>query len=160
MVATPHFYPEYYENYADVQLEKRFNVLKDKLCQERIDVHLYKGMEILGTEHLCDDLQNKRVWTINDTKYFLVVFDFDEKPDYCTKILADTKEIGYIPVIAHPEWYYFVQDDPALVCEWFKSHCGIQVNKGSILGYFGKREQRTVGSAIILCRVWPVMPMG
>lgn len=148
LVATPHFYPGYYENYADEELEQKFNALKDKFYQERIDVRLYKGMEILGTDHLCDDLLNKRVWTINDTKYFLVEFDFDEDPVYCSKILADSKAIGFIPVVAHPERYYFVQDDPALVYEWFMADYGIQVNKGSILGYFGDREKKTADSLI------------
>lgn len=148
IVATPHFCPGYYENYAGIELEQIFISLKDKLNQERIPVSLYKGMEILGTDHLCDDLESGRVWTINGTKYFLVEFDFDEDPEYCSMILTDSKKKGYIPVVAHPERYYFVQKDPALVYEWFTAGYGIQVNKGSILGYFGEREQRTADSLI------------
>ena len=148
LVATPHFYPGYYENYVSAELEEKYNVLKEKLAQERIAIELYRGMEILGTDHLCDDLINGRVWTINDTKYFLVEFEFDEDPYFCSRILSQSKECGYIPVIAHPERYYFVQDDPALVYEWYQLGYGIQVNKGSILGYFGKREQRTAESLI------------
>ena len=148
LVATPHFYPGYYENYASVELEQKFNAFKDTLSQERIPVHLYKGMEILGTDHLCEDLLNGRVWTLNGTKYFLVEFEFDADPEYCSKILADSKDIGYIPIVAHPERYYFVQDDPALVYEWFHLGYGIQVNKGSVLGFFGKREQRIADSLI------------
>lgn len=148
IIATPHFYPGYYENYVTEELEQKFNELKDKFYQERISVQLYKGMEILGTDHLCDDLINGRVWTLNGTKYFLVEFDFEEKPEYCSNLLSKAKEIGYIPVVAHPERYYYIQDDPALIYEWYNAGYGIQVNKGSILGYFGEREKSTADSLI------------
>lgn len=148
IVVTPHFYPGLYDNYADERLEKKWGELSERLQKERIPVVLFRGMEILGTDHLCEDLIGGRVWTLNDTKYFLVEFDFDEDPDYCSRILKKSADAGYIPVIAHPERYYFVQRDPALVYRWYMSGYGIQLNKGSILGYFGKREKETAASLL------------
>ncbi|MDO4415855.1 MAG: hypothetical protein Q4C20_12350 [Erysipelotrichaceae bacterium] len=148
IVTTPHFYPGLYDNYVNEDLKNKWNALNDRVKRERISVRLYKGMEILGTDRLCDDLVSHRVWTINHTKYFLVEFDFDEDPSYCSKILDESYDIGYIPVVAHPERYYFVQKDPAIVYEWFMKGYGIQVNKGSILGYFGEREMKTADSLI------------
>lgn len=148
IVATPHFYPGLYDNYADESLERKWQELRERLQRERLPIKLYRGMEILGTDHLKDDLVNGRVWTLNNTKYFLVEFDFDENPQNCSRRLKDCIEAGYIPVIAHPERYYFVQKDPDLVYQWYLSGCGIQLNKGSVLGYFGRREKETADSLL------------
>ena len=47
------------------------------------------------------------------------------------------------PVVAHPERYQAVQRNPEIVGEWFERGYGIQLNKGSILGHFGRREKQT-----------------
>ena len=45
-------------------------------------------------------------------------------------------------MIAHPERYSCVQRDPMVVNEWYRMGCLFQVNRGSLLGRFGRREQR------------------
>lgn len=45
--------------------------------------------------------------------------------------------------MAHPERYYCVQDTPDLVYRWMQEGILTQVNAGSFLGGFGRREERT-----------------
>ena len=45
--------------------------------------------------------------------------------------------------MAHPERYYCVQDTPDLVYRWMQEGILTQVNAGSFLGVFGRREERT-----------------
>lgn len=52
-------------------------------------------------------------------------------------------EAGKIPLIAHPERYFCVQDFPEIVYEWLRSGCYAQMNKGSILGRFGGRVRES-----------------
>lgn len=47
-----------------------------------------------------------------------------------------------MPIIAHPERYYFVQRHPEIAFEWYESGYHLQVNKGSILGGFGRTARR------------------
>lgn len=148
IVTTSHCYPGLYDNYASQELNEKWDELVHRIETERIPVHLYKGMEIMAYNQLPDDLINSKVWTINHTNYFLVEFEFDEKPDYCNDILSKCSECGFRPVIAHPERYYCIQDDPGIVYKWFKLGYGIQINKGSLLSRFGRREKRTAESLL------------
>ncbi len=148
IVATPHFFPGLYDNYVTEELVDKFHELEKRVRNERIPIEVLKGMEILGTDTLYELLKNGNVWTINEQKYFLVEFNFDVNPEDCSRILAEASEDGFFPVIAHPERYYYVQRDPSIVYKWFKEGYGIQVNKGSLLGFFGKNVYSIANSLL------------
>ena len=78
-------------------------------------------------------------------RYFLTEFSFDEDPAFCHDILAECASMGFRPVIAHPERYFFLQDDPRIAFDWCISGYALQVNKGSLLGRFGPGPQETAG---------------
>ena len=44
---------------------------------------------------------------------------------------------GYQPLVAHPERYDYIQEDPELVNAWKRMGCLFQVNRGSLTGRFG-----------------------
>ena len=144
LVTTPHCnIPDEYDNYADESLAALWRRLESSAAQAGIPIKLCRGMEIFATEDLPELLSEKRVWTINDTRYFLVEFSFGEDPDFCMQILSECRDLGFLPIIAHPERYFFLQDDPALAYEFCVSGYGLQVNKGSLLGSFGPVPKRT-----------------
>ena len=143
LVATPHCnIPDEFENYAEPVLLDLWKRLEDEAKREEIPVKLYRGMEIFATEELPELLRQGRVWTLNDTSYFLVEFSFREDPDFCRDVLKRCVDLGFQPIIAHPERYYFIQDDPELAFEFCVSGYGLQLNKGSLLGRFGRGPKR------------------
>ena len=144
LVATPHGnIPGEYENYVDEDLAALWDTLNREKDYAEIPIRLCRGMEVFATQELPKLLQEGRVWTLNDTAYFLTEFSFDEDPDFCWKILRQCEELGYRPIIAHPERYFFLQGDPQLAYELCIAGYGLQVNKGSLLGRFGPEPQRT-----------------
>lgn len=144
LVATPHCnVPDEFENYAGPEMERLFRMLEEERESAGIPIRLLRGMEVFATPELPELLREKRVWTLNDTRYFLMEFSFAEDPDFCRGILRRCRDLGYRPIIAHPERYFFVQDDPQLAYEWCVDGYGLQLNKGSILGRFGPEPQRT-----------------
>lgn len=144
LVATPHCnIPDEFDNYAEPELEALFVRLDEERKKAGIPLRLCLGMEIFATEELPELLQNGRVWTLNGTRYFLMEFAFHEDPDFCDNVLRRCRELEYLPIIAHPERYYFVQDDPGIAYEWCRRGYGLQLNKGSILGRFGEQPWRT-----------------
>ena len=145
---TPHCYPGLFNNYAGDRMDQLWAQLVSRIKTERIPVHLYRGMEIMATENLPEYLCDRRVWTINHTDYFLVEFEFDEDPSWCSDILHQCSKKGFKPVIAHPERYFFIQKNPEIAYNWYKAGYGIQVNKGSVLARFGYSEKRTAESLI------------
>lgn len=144
LVTTPHGnIPDEFENYVDEDLESLWDRLEWERDRAEIPIQLCKGMEVFATPELPELLQQGRVWTLNGTRYFLIEFSFDEDPDFCTEILRACEEVEYFPVIAHPERYFFVQEDPGLAYEWCTAGYGLQINKGSLLGRFGADPRRT-----------------
>ena len=143
IVATPHCMPGIYNNYVSDRLKDRFEELRDAAHYRGIPIHVRRGMEVLGVPNIEKLIDEKKLWTINRSHYLLVEFSFDEDSEYCTDLLKKIRKKGYTPIVAHPSRYYFVQNDPQIVYDWYIDGCGIQVNKGSLLGNFGKKEQIT-----------------
>ena len=145
LVTTPHCnIPGEFDNYADERLSALWDRLEREKDRVGIEIQLCRGMEVFATPDLPELLEERSVWTLNDTDYFLMEFAFDENPDFCWEVLENCADLGYRPIIAHPERYFFVQDDPQLAFEWCTSGYGLQLNKGSLLGSFGPDSQRTV----------------
>ena len=68
------------------------------------------------------------------------VLSEDIEADFCNtgkEGLQKLKEKGYIPVLAHPERYSYVQEDPNQVMEFIRAGVFIQSNYGSIVGRYG-----------------------
>lgn len=142
LVATPHCnIPDEFENYVSPQLNELFTRLDREREEAGIPLLLCRGMEIFATPELPQLLRDGKVWTLNGSRYFLMEFAFREDPDFCRWVLRACAEQGFRPVIAHPERYYFVQDDPALAYEWCTMGYALQLNKGSVLGRFGPEVQ-------------------
>lgn len=140
LVMTPHCnIPEMFDNYNDDDvLRLRMEAFRKQVSEEGIPLELYTGMEVFGTPQVPDLLEEGRLMTINDTRYLLIEFPFGGAPYYATDILADICRMDYVPIVAHPERYEYVQKDPGIVDYWIWMGCGIQVNKGSLLGRFGR----------------------
>ena len=138
LVTTPHCnIPDEFENYADEFLEDLWDRLEWEREQAEIPIQLCKGMEVFATPELPELLKQGKIWTLNGTRNFLIEFSFDEDPAFCSEILQACVDLDYYPIIAHPERYFFVQEDPGIAFEWCTAEYGLQVNKGSLLGHFG-----------------------
>ncbi len=143
VVTTPHCnIPNESENFFCPELDALWLALGREAQRAGIPVRLRRGMEIFATENLPDLLEQGRVWTLNGTRYFLTEFAFGEDPDFCFDVLHRCRERGFWPVIAHPERYLFVQEEPAIAYEWCIRGYALQLNKGSLLGRFGRPVQR------------------
>lgn len=125
-----------------------FYRLRQELKKEEIPMRLYPGMEIYMNQEACDRLAARELLTLNNTRYVLVEFDFQEELWMVNEYLQMLDDAGYLPVIAHAERYSFVQRFPEEVYRWVNLGYVIQVNKGSLLGAFGKREQSTALSLL------------
>lgn len=144
IVATPHCnIPGIYENYFDKYYVEQFQKAVKAVKKLGLPVNIYPGMEAFATEELPDLIVNGKIMPINQSRYVLVEFPFDADPDYAFYLLKQMKKIGAIPVVAHPERYEFVQDNPQVAYEWQKRGYAVQVNKGSFEGKFGRAPRRT-----------------
>lgn len=144
LVATPHSNQEgRYENYCSDELRAGFINLRRVLREEKLPIKILIGMEIFSSEDIGEKIRSGMLTGINMTKYLLVEFPFDAEPWWIAERLEDVIEVGKIPLIAHPERYFCIWDYPELVHEWKEMGCAVQINKGSLLGKFGKEPWDT-----------------
>ncbi len=150
MVTTPHCNIRgHYENYEDSGVcRDAFLRFRSALEAEEIPLKIVRGMEIYGVGDVRRMIDERRLISLNHTGNYLIEFPFDMHPDEMTDGLYMVFAAGGVPVLAHPERYYCVQDSPELVYYWMEEGVLTQVNMGSFLGVFGRREERTAATLL------------
>lgn len=142
IVTTPHFPGEAASIWRLKTLMERFQLLERTLQREEIPLKLHLGCEILCVPQTPAMAERHALPTIGDSDYLLTEFNFGESVGYITQMLEMLRYNGYKPVVAHPERYTAVQQDPLVCRHWAeKTGCVLQLNKGSLLGAFGSRVQ-------------------
>lgn len=143
MVATPHCASD-----RTREVRSAAVLLREALREEQIPLRLFMGMEIFGTPDTADLLRAGKLYTLNNSRYPLIEFDFVSDGGKETQILSSVIQAGYQPIVAHPERYAYVQQDPELVNFWKRMGCLFQVNRGSLFGRFGEEAQDVALSLI------------
>ena len=143
IVATPHCNLNMARpNYRGWDYALAFSMFKALLKQRGIPITILPGAEVYGRSHNIRQLiEENRLVTLNHSRYLLVEFNFGADGEYISRILDAVSHRGLIPVVAHPERYEAVQQDPGLAQYWFSRGYIIQLNKGSILGLLGEGAQ-------------------
>ena len=141
IILTPHYLEDTYE----VNEENR-NVLLSKLkkCIPGIVLDLYLANEIYVTHNMLDLLKEKQASTINNTKYVLFELPMTRNISNLNSIIYGLLENKYIPVIAHPERYKYVQEDPNMLIDLINLGVLFQANFGSLIGIYGNEAKKTV----------------
>ena len=115
--------------------------LNSMLSQEGIPLRIYPGMEIFGTMETAKRLRAGTLCTLAGSCYPLIEFPFVDYDEEATEILASVLRLGLRPIVAHPERYRYTQRQPQLLNLWMDMGCLLQINRGSLLGRFGEREE-------------------
>lgn len=132
MAATPHCVDG-----GAGEIRDRVLLLREALEDAGIPLRLYMGMEIFGTRDTARLLRTGRLMTLNNSRYPLMEFSFRGDGRRETEILRSVLDAGYLPVVAHPERYTYVQEQPEIINYWKDMGCLFQINRGSLLGRFG-----------------------
>lgn len=139
VVATPHCnLPGMFDNYFGEKYMEVYQKVVNAVQKEKLPVKIMLGMEAFATWELPDLIVEKKIMPLNQSRYVLLEFAFDEDPDYADDLLRRVKHVGARPVIAHAERYEFIQDNPQIAYRWRQRGYVIQANKGSFQGRFGR----------------------
>ena len=149
IIATPHCnIPGMYGNYFGKEYIDKYESVVRAIREENIPIEILPGMEVFSTEDLPDLIVDHKIMPLNQSRYILMEFSFDEDPEFADLILKRVAAVGAKPVIAHAEIYEFIQDYPQIAYRWYKRGYVIQANKGSFLGRFGSMAKRTADSLL------------
>ena len=144
LVATPHSNQRgRFENDDPQLLQQELEFFRAALRAEHIVLRVHLGMEIFSSSDWWERIEDGKLISLAGSQYYLVEFSFEEDPEIATDRLEQLLQHGIVPVIAHPERYSCVQESPALVYQWMRMGCRTQMNKGSMMGRFGRDAEDT-----------------
>ena len=88
IVATPHYnLPNAVDQYTAREYVDNIRHIRELLKAERIPLKLIAGMEVFVTPDICKLIEERKIYTINKSRYLLVEFDFGEEPEYIQQML-------------------------------------------------------------------------
>lgn len=140
IISTSH----YIENYYEIPVEERqewINALSGALEKEKINVDLYLGNEVYFSENIIKLLNENKIAKMNNSKYMLFEFAMNIKPINIYDVIYELIQNKITPILAHPERYRFVQQDPTLIYELLDTGVLMQTNYASIIGWYGEKAE-------------------
>lgn len=139
IISTSHYMQEYYD-----YNENRRKEILDFIKGKENDIELFLGSEIYISDEMVYLLKNKEASTINNSKYVLFELPMNMKPFNVKEVIYRLIENEYIPIIAHPERYSYVQKNIEYVKELAEMGALFQANYGSVVGWYGKDAEKTI----------------
>lgn len=121
----------------------KFERLKAVAARERLPVKLFFGMEMMADGTLFDRLQSGDVQPLGESRFLLVEFDPLDSSEWCAAATEHIRKYGYVPLIAHPERYVILQNEPWRAELWTERGAALQVTRSGIFGAFGRRAAET-----------------
>ena len=163
IILTPHYIKGSIYNANNVKKWQIFNELKSAARQAGRKVNLYLGNEIYIDGKLPDFLaayagktskEMYEVSTLNSTKYVLVEFPVRVADRTAKNTLFSLVQMGFVPVIAHPERYHYVQNNPNIVDDLLGMGCLLQGDYLALVGKYGRRAEKTLKQLLFAGKIF------
>jgi len=130
LVVTPHYV---HKEMNDKQAVRECLIeLKKAMFEEKINVRIYEGNEVMFTSDFLDVLSNKEFCTINNSQYALIEFPPTHVKNP-VRTLDDAYLAGVTPILAHAERYEQFRDDIKLFEALVECGIVVQINAQSII---------------------------
>lgn len=143
IITTSH----YIENEYDVNKESRqalIDAIQNEVNKEEIKVKLYNGAEAFITNGLVDLVEDNEIPTLAESRYVLFELPMHMNVMYLDRVIEELITSKYRPIIAHPERYDIVQENPNLAIKWVRNGVLLQSNYSSIIGNYGADAKSTL----------------
>lgn len=143
IVATPHIIGRM----SDVDVRKRDELIDEIQAiadKNKIEIQIKPGYECYISPEMNEIGEKLFEFTINkNMKYVLLELPMQNIPYFVDETLANIKELGITPIIAHPERNFAIINNPKILLDFINKGCLAQLNAGSILGYYGSSVKNT-----------------
>lgn len=137
IVATPHFLPGTAWATEKEAVRQAVRELQGNLDRNNIDLQVFPGMEIAFHKRLEERLRTDCFLPLGESSYYLIEPSFYGEQDLLLESLKSLLKVGRKIVLAHPERIYHLHTQLDVLENLVKIGLLIQVNAGSLLGYFG-----------------------
>lgn len=129
------------------RMQEQFEALQ--AAAAHLPIRLALGAEV----HICPELirqmaDSLQPPTINGSRYLLTEFPVHTREEEFLQMLEFLCNRDYIPLVAHPERYHAVIQQPGIVEPWLDMGCHLQLTGGSVLGHYGRGVQRAADALL------------
>lgn len=144
VIGTPHIIQGLYNNTAE-KILNRWKEVTSVVENKNINLKILPGAEYYIDYFFYKNLTNpKNFLTLNNNgKYMLVEFPLSGIPNIVQDIVFKIKINGFLPVLAHPERYATLIDNPKKAAELNEMGFIFQMNLGSLNGGYGSGVKKT-----------------
>ncbi len=142
IIATPHFIPGTAWAPSKETVLERVTQLNEYLSREGIQVDVLAGMELAYNNTLAERIEAREVLPLGESDFYLVEVPFD---DDISEMLWGVEQLlagGQKIIIAHPERSCGIRETIGAVSALVEKGLRVQVNSGSLVGYFGSRSRQ------------------
>ena len=141
IIATSHVLHPSYEASVETTL-KQVHQLQEILKQNGIPITIHTGHEIRINEQMPQLFGEKKLLPLAGSDYILVELPSNTVPIFTKPLLLQLQELGYTPIIAHPERNKAIAENPRRLKDLIQNGALAQVTAGSVTGHFGKTIQK------------------
>ena len=141
--ATSHYIEGEYE-FNKTDREFIIEAIMQKGEEENIDIKIHVGAEGYISNELPNLIKEGVVPTLGDSRYVLFELPLRAKVMYTEEVINKLIQMKLVPVIAHPERYELIQDEPNIAIDWIEQGALLQCNYASIIGRYGMKAKETL----------------
>lgn len=132
--ATPHYFDEHTSVCREKMLE---HFEKVKSLANSLGIELLLGNEVYIQHNLPDVVKDNKVSLMNQSRYLLMEIPRNNDINYLEDIVFELSTMKIIPILAHPERYRIVREDPEVLYDLADKGVLFQLNSGSLIGDYG-----------------------
>lgn len=140
-IATPH-YNDLFPRRPAAEIKERVHALQHVLDSHSIPLHLYSGHEALIQSGLVGDIQSGRLSTLNGSRYLLLEMWSNSWLPETERVIFELRAFGIVPIIAHPERYAAIQENPDRLHTLLQQGVLTQLTASSLLRIQGNATRK------------------
>lgn len=141
IIFTPHYMEGVYEVPCE-EIKNRISNIEDRT--NKVSLNIYQGNEIYISNEMMSLINTKKAMSLNNSRYVLFELPMRDRPMNLDQVIYDLLQAGKTPVMAHPERYTYVQENPNMLLDYIDQGVLFQANYGSIMGKYGGEIKNTV----------------
>ncbi len=141
LVITPHVRRGSFENDTR-EFDRRLQDVKDALKEENIPMELEVGAEHTIDETFFNCMKCGTLKHFGKRHSLLIELPFNFMPMDIKDVVFKLQSAGYNLILAHPERYLYLIDEPEMLSYLHDSGVSFQMNILSLVGFYNKETQK------------------
>ncbi|MCX2586531.1 tyrosine-protein phosphatase [Pedobacter sp. MR22-3] len=140
LIATPHIMADYFRNTPDT-INRGLDILRKGLSDVQLNLEVDAAAEYYLDETLEKKVKQKEVLTFGK-EYLLFELSYINAPPNLFSFIKIIQDVGYQPVLAHPERYPYFNHSIESLHQIRETGCQLQMNSIALTGYYGSGAKK------------------